>query len=89
MEDADRLKDHVGRRIAELRETKGLSQAAVAEAIQTTVPNLQRIEYGQQNLTLGTLTKIANAVGVRVAEFFAPLESPKRRRKPGRPNRAG
>ena len=88
MEDADKLKDHVGRRIAEIRERKGLSQADVAEMLRTTVSNLQRIEYGTQNVTIETLVKIANALGVAVIEFFGSLDTPKRRRTPGRPRRS-
>ncbi|MCW5818159.1 MAG: helix-turn-helix transcriptional regulator [Labilithrix sp.] len=88
MEDAEKLKSHVGRRIAELRERHGLTQANVAEAIGTTVPNLQRIEYGTQNVTLETLVRIANAIGVRVVEMFEEeLEGPKKKRTRGRPRR--
>lgn len=85
MEDAEKLKSHVGKRIAELRERHGLTQADVAEAVGTTVPNLQRIEYGTQNVTIETLTKIANAIGVKVVEMFAELDAPKRARTRGRP----
>lgn len=84
MEDPEKVKEHVGRRIAELREKKALTQADVAEAIGTTVPNLQRIEYGVQNVTIETMTKIANAIGVKVADFFSPLQT-KGRRPRGRP----
>lgn len=81
----EKLKEHVGRRIAELRENAGYTQADVAERLRTTVPNYQRVEYGAQNVTLETLTKIANALGVTVAEFFSPLEQPKKRNRVGRP----
>lgn len=84
MEDPDKLKAHVGRRIAELREKKRLTQATVAETIGTTIPNLQRIEYGTQNVTIETMTKIANAIGVKVAAFFSEIEEPKTRQR-GRP----
>lgn len=85
MEDPEKVKEHVGRRVAELREKMGLTQANVAETIGTTVPNLQRIEYGTQNVTIETLTKLANAIGVKVAAFFAEIEGPKVRRGRGRP----
>jgi transcriptional regulator with XRE-family HTH domain len=87
VEDAEKLKEHVGRRMAHLREAAGLTQADVAEKIGTTIPNLQRIEYGTQNATIETMAKIANSIGVRVAAFFEPLSAPKRRRAPGRPKR--
>lgn len=85
MEDPEKVKEHVGRKISELREKKGLTQADVAEAIGTTVPNFQRIEYGTQNVTIETMTKIANAIGVKVAAFFGEIEGPKARRGRGRP----
>lgn len=87
MEDPEEVKERVGRRVAELREEKGLTQADVAESIGTTVPNLQRIEYGTQNVTIETMTKIANAIGVKVAAFFADSENARRRRTPGRPRK--
>lgn len=85
MEDPEKVKEHVGRRMAELRENNGFTQADVAEAIGTTVPNLQRIEYGTQNVTIETLTKIANAIGVKVAAFFTEIEGQKKRGGRGRP----
>ena len=88
VEDPEKVKEHVGRRIAELREKTGLTQADVAETIGTTVPNLQRIEYGTQNVTIETMTKIANAIGVTVAALFTEIEGPKARRGRGRPSKA-
>ncbi|WP_437555502.1 helix-turn-helix domain-containing protein [Sorangium sp. So ce367] len=80
----------MGRRIAELRARSGRTQAEVAEALGTSVPNYQRIEHGQQNVTIRTMVRIANVIGARVAEFFqepeAPTpEAPQRRR--GRPRK--
>jgi transcriptional regulator with XRE-family HTH domain len=89
-EDPEHVIETVGRRIAELRARSGRTQAEVAETLGTSVSNVQRIEHGLQNVTLRTLTKIANAIGARVAEFFqepeAPTpEVPQRRR--GRPRK--
>ncbi len=84
---AEKLKDHVGRRITELREDGGYTQADVAERLSTTVPNYQRVEYGVQNVTLETLAKIAKALGVSVADFFAPLNRPRKRKRVGRPRK--
>ena len=70
MEDADKLKASIGKRMAVLRTARGLTQGDVAERIGTTVPNYQRIEYGLQNVTVETMTRIANAIGVAVADFF-------------------
>lgn len=83
MEDAERLIENVGLRIGELRQKAGLTQADVAERVEMTLTNYQRIEHGLQNLTLKTMVKIANAIDVSVAAFF---KAPKKKRaKPGRP----
>ncbi len=70
-----RLLDDVGRRIGELRERAGLTQAQVAEAVAMSVTNYQRIEAGTQNLTLRTMAKVARALGVGVVELLMPPET--------------
>ncbi|AGP35544.1 helix-turn-helix domain-containing protein [Sorangium cellulosum] len=85
MEDPDQVIEAVGRRIGELRARAGQTQAEVAEALGTTVSNFQRIEAGEQNLTLRTMARIANVIGVTVAEFFTKPELPERKR--GRPRK--
>ncbi|WP_437839265.1 helix-turn-helix domain-containing protein [Sorangium sp. So ce1153] len=87
-EDPELVIATVGRRIAELRAGAGRTQNEVAEALGTTVSNVQRIEHGLQNVTLRTLTKIANAIGVRVAEFFQEPAAPAAPRRRGRPRKA-
>lgn len=66
----------VAARIAEIRRERGITQDAMAEALGCATKNYQRIEYGQ-NVTIETLTKIANALGVTVTELVPP---PRRRR---------
>jgi transcriptional regulator with XRE-family HTH domain len=85
-EDPERLIEDVARRIAELRQRAGKTQAEVAEVVETTVSNYQRIEHGLQNLTLRTMAKIANAIGVSVAEFFVAPPAPQTRKR-GRPKK--
>lgn len=87
-EDSEDVIQHVGRRIAELRERAGLTQANVAERLETTIPNYQRIEHGTQNVTIRTMIKIAGILGVKTGEFFAPLESTEKRKRGRRPKRA-
>jgi transcriptional regulator with XRE-family HTH domain len=87
-EDPEGVIQHVGRRIAELRERARLTQADVAERLETTVPNYQRIEHGTQNVTIRTMVKIAGILGARTGEFFAALESTEKRKRGRRPGRA-
>jgi len=52
--------------IAEARESAGLSQAQLAMALHTKQSNISRIERGAQNVTVGTLGKIAKALHCRL-----------------------
>lgn len=49
-----------------------MTQEQLAHALGTTVKNLQRLERGEQNLTLQTLGAIAAALGVDAQALIAP-----------------
>jgi transcriptional regulator with XRE-family HTH domain len=68
----------VANRIAELRREKGITQDQMAEGLRCATKNYQRIEYGQ-NVTIKTLTRIANLLGVTVTDLVPP---PLKRRPP-------
>lgn len=85
MDQGDKLIENVARRMGELREKAKLSQADVAERIGTTVSNYQRIEHGLQNVTLRTLSKIAEAIGIEPKELFVSATAA--RARPGRPKK--
>lgn len=71
-EDPEQLIKHVGRRIAELREGAGLTQTELATRLGISPANLHRMERGDQNLTLRTMARVANALEVRVLDFLQP-----------------
>ena len=75
--DAQTLRDSVGRRVAELRVARGLTQEALAEATGFYTRYVQTIESGEVNLTLDSLARLATALKVAVGEFF---EAPSRAR---------
>lgn len=56
----------IGKRIAELRQSRGLSQNQLAELSGIKQPNLNHIEKGRYAVTLDTLTKISSALGMVV-----------------------
>lgn len=58
--------------IAEAREKAGLTQAALAKMLHTKQTNISRIERGAQNITVGTLEKIAQALHRRLDIQFGP-----------------
>jgi transcriptional regulator with XRE-family HTH domain len=81
--DPKRIRKDVGRKVAELRRKRNLTQAGMAEAAGVSTPYLARLEGGQENLTLDSLCKVANVLDVRAAELMKPPRSRAVRR--GRP----
>lgn len=82
--DPDRVIRGLGRRVAELRTQAGWTQEELAERMKQPVKYLQRIESGSQNLSVRTLVRFANSLGVPMAELFQPPAS-LRMPRPGRP----
>ena len=81
--DADRAIKDIGRRIAEIRRERGWTQEQGAERLGLQTNNLQRIELGMQNLTVRSLVRLANGLGVGLASL---CEAPASRVvRPGRP----
>jgi transcriptional regulator with XRE-family HTH domain len=72
----------VGVQLAKPREGQGLSQTGLAAKVGMSGPNMSRMETSPgQNLTLGTLVKVAAALGHGVEVTFPPK---RRRGKAGR-----
>jgi transcriptional regulator with XRE-family HTH domain len=76
--------DRIGRRVAELRAERGWTQAAFAERMGIATKYLQRIEAGDENLTVSSLLRLAEALAVELEELFVP---PTTLRRPGRPQK--
>jgi transcriptional regulator with XRE-family HTH domain len=70
-EDPDILLSQIGLRITKRRQDLGMTQRALAEAIEMQPGNLSRIENGEQNVTIRTLCKIAEALDTTVAALVA------------------
>ena len=77
--------ERTGSRISELRRSAGMTQAAMAEELEVTVKYVQQMEYGQINIPLLTLSKVADIFGVEISALFVPPTTPKP--KPGRPRK--
>ena len=58
------LSQLVARRVSNARAARGVTQDVLAERLGTATRNLQRMESGRQNLTLGTLERIAAALDI-------------------------
>ncbi len=77
----------VGGRVAERRRAYGLTQEQLAERLDVSIKYLQRLEAGDENLTIRSVVGIANALDVHPSYL---LRSPRTvaRRAPGRPKKA-
>lgn len=56
----------VGQRIREHRRALKLTLARLAEKLEVSVAYVSRVERGHENLTVGTITKFAEALGAEV-----------------------
>ncbi|WBV58819.1 helix-turn-helix transcriptional regulator [Chryseobacterium daecheongense] len=65
----DTLKKELGKRIIELREQKGWSQADLARACNKDRQAIEKLENGKVNPTLYTLLEVANALEVSLSEL--------------------
>lgn len=61
-------------RIKELSKERGILLKDLAEKVGLSRVSLTRISRGEQNPTIDTLDRIAKALGVEVAELFAPTK---------------
>lgn len=62
-----------GKRVAEVRKSRGVTQQQLAEAINMSVVAIAYIETGKRWARLGTLHKIARNLKVDVAGLFRGL----------------
>lgn len=54
---------HIGQRIADVRETAGLTQTTLAKKLNTTQSAIARLESGRQNVSADMLKRIGKALG--------------------------
>jgi len=60
----------VGRRVAELRAKKSLTQAGLSELVGVSLKYLQRIEAGRHDVGLQLTASLATALDVNIQELF-------------------
>lgn len=68
---------YVGGRVRALRKLQGMSQTALADEIGLTFQQIQKYERGFNRISASVLYRIAGALGVVPAEFFAGLPDPR------------
>jgi transcriptional regulator with XRE-family HTH domain len=63
-----------GKRVRALREARGLSQSTLAAKAKFNVKFLSRLETSTVNVTLATITRLADALGVPISELFGDAD---------------
>jgi len=64
----------IGRTLKRVRESKSMSQYALAEAASLSREHIRRLEAGESDATLGTLQRLANALNVGVMVLIDSME---------------
>ena len=59
-------REYIGKRIAEIRQAKGLSIRQLAEACGVNFANIYKIENGKYNVSVDILGKICKALNCRI-----------------------
>jgi transcriptional regulator with XRE-family HTH domain len=62
-----------GKRLAEIRRAKGLTQESLAEKADVTALTVAYIEQGRQWPRISTMQSLAKCLGVPIAELFKGL----------------
>jgi len=81
-----RLIQNVGARLGDLRIAAKLTQQEIADRLEVTLRYVQRVEAGEENLTLESLAQFANILRVPLEQLFVAPEP--RKRRPGRPSKS-
>ncbi|MFC4306221.1 helix-turn-helix domain-containing protein [Cohnella boryungensis] len=66
-----KLAAHVGTKIRMFRKNRGLTQEQLGEKVQQPQSYLGGIERGEKNISLDTIDKISNALGIRPVDLFS------------------
>ena len=68
--DLEIFKKQLGKRVAKLREDKGLTQSQLSALINKDFQSISRIENGRVNASGYILKEIADALGVDINKLF-------------------
>ncbi|GAB3805568.1 hypothetical protein GCM10028819_39060 [Spirosoma humi] len=64
------IRQKVGQSIREARKARGLTQKELGQNLGVADSVITNYESGKQNLTIDTLQKVAEVLGVEVSSFF-------------------
>lgn len=67
----DEITNFIGMRIKELRQSMDITQEELALNAEINRSYINQIENGKRNISIVTINKISNALGVSLNEFFS------------------
>ena len=65
-----RIRKTFGKKVRNLRKSKGYSQESFADAVDLHRTYIGAIERGEQNVSLDNIERIAKALKIRISELF-------------------
>ncbi|TKH45109.1 helix-turn-helix transcriptional regulator [Paenibacillus sp. FSL R10-2782] len=65
------IAERIGIVVRELRKGQGLTQQELADEIGTSFSYIGRVERGESNVTIETITKITNALNIEFFDFMS------------------
>ena len=77
---------HFGRRVAEVRVERGMTQEQLAEKAEVSARYIQMVESGEENLSIKKAARLSNVLAVPLASLFSrptgkPSRIPTKRRR--------
>jgi transcriptional regulator with XRE-family HTH domain len=70
------FRKELGQRIRELRKTAGLTQEELGEKAELSYKFIGELERGQVNVSLDSIARIAQALGVKIGDLFSKEKIP-------------
>ena len=75
-EEPDAIDREVGRRVRQLRRSRGLSQTGLGESAGVTFQQIQKYERGTNRISTSMLVSIARAMKIPLSELLADFDQP-------------
>ena len=75
------IRKEVGARIRALRQARGFSQEILAERADLHRNYVGSIERGERDVGLTSLVRLTGALGLSLADFFAPFQTSGRQKR--------
>lgn len=71
-QDPKKIAQDIGRRVAQIRRERNLTQRQLAAKLKVSIPWLSKVETVGSNMTVTTIIKLAAALGVQGRDLWDP-----------------